>query len=457
MGRYKSYGYGSGYSYGSDSYGYGSYGKSKSKSYSYGSDWDYWGSYGYESQDDDDDLVVREPENYATPSSRDIQAKIDVWKKGATDQIKELARICYFKMIDEKDYFKPEYADFDKLSEDNKAAMETKKELYDQIFDTYIPGFTPLEQAIAIYKQMQKEAKYQEADDKGEDSDVLKPCTLDFDREVYTDPNINDQLELNEHSKTRKMSVLDKVSIIGDLGTQFKVEKEIDEKIVSNSDIYSKKMMRDYAQIAQVDLYQKLFPNFPVKLLTKDLVVNVPVDRKEQKQKIIIIIDFSGSMCDNFKQDWVNAIMIDRLKYVLKGEAEVFFSFFVHKPEDMHFQHIHDRETVMKFWQSFSNEPSGGTTQVGKMVERIAADIAEGRLLNLDIDLSQEKPEILVINDGQDDINTKAFPYKVNAICLDEQNNQLKDLCIETKGKQVFVDSKDHVIAYSETGEEIIA
>lgn len=56
----------------------------------------------------------------------------------------------------------------------------------------------------------------------------------------------------------------------------------------------------------------------------------------------------------------------------------------------------------------------------------------------------------------QDSIQTNKFPYKVNAICLDQQNNQLKDLCIETKGKQVFVDSSNKVIAYSEQGEEII-
>ena len=35
------------------------------------------------------------------------------------------------------------------------------------------------------------------------------------------------------------------------------------------------------------------------------------------------------------------------------------------------------------------------------MVEYIATDIANKRLCNLDIDLSEEKPEILIINDGR--------------------------------------------------------
>jgi uncharacterized protein with von Willebrand factor type A (vWA) domain len=456
MSRYKSYGYGSGYGYGSSSYGYGSTYGSTRKKYSY-SDWGSWGSYGFDSQDNDDSLVVKEPENYSTPTAKDIETKASVWKQSAVDQIKELARVCYFKMIEDKDYFKPEYADFSKFSGDEKEALSKKKELYDKIYDTYIPGFTPLEQAIAIFKKIQQEGKETGKKEDKNDFTLDKQFMLDFDREVYSDPNINEQLELNDVSKTRKMSVLDKISIIGQLGSQFKVEKEVDEKIVSNSDTYAKKMMSDYAQIAQVDLYQKLFPNFPVKLLTKDLIVNVPVDRKEQKQKIIIILDESGSMWETFKQDWVNAIMIDRLKYVLKGEAEVFFSYFVSNPNEMHFQHIHNRETVMKFWQTFSNEPDGGMTKVGEMVNHIAASIENKKLCNLDIDLSEEKPEILVINDGDDNIHSNAFPYKVNAICLGTMNNQLKDLCIAAKGKKVFVSEEDKVTAYSEAGEEIIA
>lgn len=454
MAGYRTYG-------GRKSYGGGGYyggGNSGYSSYSYGGSWDYWGSYFNDPLEDDSSLVVKEPENYTTPSARDIEQKADVWKKESIDQIKELARVCYFKMIGDKDYFKEEYADFTQLSEENAQAMQVKKDFYDQIYDTFIPGFTPLEQAIAIYQNMSKhDPEYADDNDKS-DVELMREAKLDFDREVYFNPDINDQLEMNEHSKNKKMSILNKVSIIGQLGEQFKVEKEVEEKLVSNSDTYAKKMMRDYAQLAQVDLYQRLFPNFPVKLLMKDLVVSVPVDKKEQKQKIIILLDFSGSMHEPFKQDWVNAILIDRFRYVMKGEAEVFFSYFVDDPDAMHFHHVHDRESVIKFWQQFSNEPNGGMTRVGDMVERIASDvIKQKKLHNLSIDLSEEKPEILVINDGQDNIHSKQFPYKVNAICLAQMNNQLKDLCIETHGKKVYVAQDGDVIAYSESGQEKVS
>jgi hypothetical protein len=95
-------------------------------------------------------------------------------------------------------------------------------------------------------------------------------------------------------------------------------------------------------------------------------------------------------------------------------------------------------------------------TRVGSMVVHIAKEISEKRLCNLDIDLSEEKPEILVINDGDDSIDAKDFPYKVNAICLGENNSQLKDLCVKSGGKKVFVNYANKVIAYSEAGEEKI-
>jgi len=438
-------------SYGKTSYrknnGYSSYGKSS---------WSYdWGSYyGSSRLDNNDDLFVKESENYITPTATEIERKTGQFKKTSVDQIKELALVCYYKMIEEKDYINDKFADPDSLSDENKNIYGVKKEFYDKIFETYIPGFTPLEQAIAIFNQMKNEADQ----NNGEIDDQMdKTSVLDFDRDLYTDPDINEQLMINDENKDRKMNIMNHLSIIGDLGNEFKVEKEISEKIVNNSNIYSKKMMRDYSQLANVDLYQKLFPNFNIKMLTKDLVVNVPVERKEQKQKIIILLDFSGSMEQDFKQDWVNALLIDRFKYVMRGEAEVFFSYFVSDPEAMHFQHIHDRASVIKFWQTFSNDPNGGTTRIEDMVRKVSDDIINHKKLhNLKIDLSEELPEILIINDGEDHVSDRPFPYKVNAVCLGNFNEKLKNLCVNTKGKKISVSFDSKVVSYSEAGEEYI-
>jgi len=421
---------------------YSGSGWSKSGWGSFSYTWDYGG-------DNNDDLVVKDPVTYLTPTTSEIRKKVRAPKQTSIDTIKELARVCYFKMIDEKEYLIEKYADYDNLSDEDKSAISQKKDLYDSIFEQYIPGFTPLEQAISIYLKLQnKEKEYANKDDQ-EDDDMDMSKGLDFDRQLYADPDINDQLNLNELSKERKMEIMNHLSLVGQFGSEFKVEKEISEKIVANSDEYSTMIMRDYSQIHMMNLMQKVYPNFRTKFLNKDLTVSVPVDRKEQIQKIIIILDYSGSMHDTEKQIWVNAILIDRFKYVIKGEAEVFFSYFVYDCEDLEFQHIKNREDVIAFWQTFSNHPNGGSTEVGDMVEYIANEIQSGRLHNLDVNLSEEKPEILVINDGQDSIGTDAFPYKVNAVSLMEFSDELKDLCLATEGKQIEITYDREVFTYS--------
>lgn len=405
-----------------------------------------WSSFSFSwgNEDNNDDLFVKDPVTYLTPTASEIRKKVHAPKQTSIDTIKELARVCYFKMIDERDYVAEQF-----VGSENEE-HQTKKQLYDSIFDNYIPGFTPLEQAISIFLKMKGKKENADNDDDDEDEDKLDMKKgLDFDRQLYSDPNINEQLELNELSKERKMEIMNHLSLVGQFGSEFKVEKEITEKIVANSDQYSTMIMRDYSQIHMMNLMQKVYPNFRSKFLTKDLTVSVPVDRKEQIQKIIIILDYSGSMHYPEKQIWVNAILIDRFKYVMRGEAEVFFSYFVHSTSDLHFQHIKDREDVIKFWQTFSNDPNGGMTEVGDMVEHIANEIQAGRLCNLDVDLSEEKPEILVINDGQDEIGTDKFPYKVNAVSLMEFSHQLKNLCLATGGKQIEVKEDLRVFSYS--------
>ena len=445
------------------SYGYGSRSSKKESRYSsYSWKPSVWTNYSWggleEEEDDNSKLFVKDPVTYLTPTKADIKAKSNVWIDKSIDTIKELARVCYFKMIDEREYVSEMFADYDSLSEGQQSDYEQKKQLYDGIFEQFIPGNTPLEQAIAIYRQIGGKSEYKRRDpsEQDEDEDMDYDSTLSFDRAIYSDPSINEQLEFNELSKDRKMDILDKISIVSRLGDQFKVEKEVDEKLVSNSDQYAKKIMRDYAQFSQIELYQKMFPNFRTKFLTKDLTVNVPVDRKEHKQKIIILLDFSGSMDEVEKQIWVNAILIDRLRYVMKEEAEVFFSYFVHNPKNLQFHHLKDRKDVMDFWTWFSNDPDGGTTDIGAMVTSVANDVANHKLGNLTVDLSVEKPEILVINDGQDRVGYDTLPYKVNAISLLDFSDELKNLCVKTGGKQVRVGYDHSVTAYAEEGTTVI-
>jgi hypothetical protein len=40
----------------------------------------------------------------------------------------------------------------------------------------------------------------------------------------------------------------------------------------------------------------------------------------------------------------------------------------------------------------------------------------------------------------QDSIGCEEFKYKTNALCLMQNNDELKKLCLKNKGKYIFID-----------------
>lgn len=406
--------------------------------------WNYYSS--YDSDADDNDLFVKTPENYLTPTVAQIKAKVNVYTRESICLIKEATRVCYFKMINDRDYINKSHS----YSEDEAFK---KKTLYDSIYETFIPGTTPLEQAISIYWKTSDESSRGRANNKSN----RKPShTVEFKRENYADAALNNQLDDNYLSSNNKLDILNRISILGDLGNQFQVEKEVGEFEVHYSDTTSVRLMRSYEEIDRVELYQRVLPNFDLKFYNKDLMVTIPVTKTEKKQKIIILIDYSGSMNEEYKQLWVNAILVDRFRYVIKGEAEIIVSFFVSNPNDLKFFHVKTASDVDEFWKTFSNRPNGNCTNIGRIVKYVAHEIEEGRLHNLNLNLSQEKPEILIINDGQDSVGYNEFGYKVNAISIDEFSDELKDLCIETGGKQVQITSNMEIFSYAEEDGKVV-
>ena len=57
----------------------------------------------------------------------------------------------------------------------------------------------------------------------------------------------------------------------------------------------------------------------------------------------------------------------------------------------------------------------------------------------------------------QDSIHTEEFPYKVNAVSLMQFNDELRDLCLATGGKQIKVTQDERIYSYTEgVGEQEI-
>jgi len=460
------YGYGNSYS---SNYNKGGYTSSKNNAFTYKSLYD-WGDWGIGADSlSEKYLAVKAHENYMTPSRTEIEMKY-LSVNGKTfrgtyldvEKIQEYSRYFYHELVENPDYMKsPSEISY------GKGWLDSKEAFYKDLKDTDIPGYTPLERAIHLYVKTSPEKdtkgkkitrEESEAGDEEELANLLS-SGIEFDKDWW-DTDLNDLFEANY--KNRKMNVLNKISLLKELGAKFEIEKEVTETIVANSNKFKKKMLRDYSQLPMIELYQRLMPNYQHKLITKDLVFNAPININENKQKIIILLDYSGSMSSGDKQDWVVTILADRLRYVMKGEAEIFFSYYLYEISFLNFTHIHDRDSALEFWKKFSTSPSGGDTAIGKMINHIAQEIPQKKLHNLDIDLSKEKPEVLIIHDGQDSVKTSHFDYKSNAITmLDGVNEELKKVCIETKGMYVYIPSgeighNNPIKAYEENFERLL-
>ena len=102
----------------------------------------------------------------------------------------------------------------------------------------------------------------------------------------------------------------------------------------------------------------------------------------------------------DIKHDWVQSILMDRFKYVMRGEAEVYFSYFVYNVKKFH--HIKNKQDVMNFWTSvYNRSPGGGGTDIGSIINQLEIEVNSGNFFSTGLDLSEEKPEVLIINDGQ--------------------------------------------------------
>ncbi len=419
--------------------------------------WSNYNFYGFTHDtteiDDNSKLMVKEPESYLTPTAEEIKQKVAVYSRDKIDTIKEYARVCYFKMIDDREYLSELYSK-DETIPIKLEDFAKKKQVLDEIYDTFLPGFSPLEQAIAIHWRItDTEANRNAQGNPGQSSTSIAV----FERDVFCNPILNNLVDKNPYAQDSRFETLNNISLVGKMGEEFKVELDVSEKEVHNAITYKKKVMSSFEQVTKVDMIQRMLPNFETRFLTKDLIINMPVNRSEKKQKLIILCDYSGSMSDRKKQNWVNGILMERMKYVIKGEAEIFFSFFVSSTYDLKFYHLKDEKSVNEFWSNFSNYPGGSTTDIGRIVQYVANEVKSGKLHNLKVDLSRELPEILIINDGQDKVHVSNFPYKVNAVSLLQFSDQLKQLCIDSGGKQIQICENRKIFCHNKEGcEELI-
>lgn len=133
------------------------------------------------------------------------------------------------------------------------------------------------------------------------------------------------------------------------------------------------------------------------RVLTGQTPVRERCTRQEKRQLLYCLVDCSGSMDNGERIAKAGGVLLNRLKAVVAGEAEVYFRFFDGAPRQEHHAATPEEAKRLMAQVVERGNYSGGSTDIRAAVraaaERIEELIASGEQLY--------KPEICLVSDGE--------------------------------------------------------
>lgn len=158
----------------------------------------------------------------------------------------------------------------------------------------------------------------------------------------------------------------------------------------------------------------------------RERVVNI-----EKKQLLFIIVDCSGSMDSGNRIAKACGILMNRLKAVINGEAELYFSFF--DTELLKVYSVKTPDEAKSLMETLRKKNfSGGSTSIDSAMKQAKAEIDK-----IIADGATYRPELVVVTDGDDNLSSTAKDYagtKVHAFVVEERNEKLVNLAKATGG-----------------------
>lgn len=217
-------------------------------------------------------------------------------------------------------------------------------------------------------------------------------------------------------------AMINKISLLKQR-TQIRTSKPLTNKTVLK--------MRNYGELpAMASVVEMIKPTFGMKLATKQLGIVAPVEHA--KQSVVFLIDISGSMSYKEKTDWVRALLLDRYDQVMARTAELFIVPFegdAYVNQTLFIGNARDVRKNLKWFPEFN----GGGTDIQKAVGQVSEQIISGRVGKYVI--RGERPQIVVINDGQDYVREDYKPKVVtHGFILGQHNPGMKAMCENSGG-----------------------
>lgn len=323
------------------------------------------------------------------------------------------------------------------------------------------PGKSPLEQAMNLLKLLAT----QNGGEPGGDGDTL-PIFEEGNPE-QTGERLNDIMDDVESLTDEEQELLDPGEDAGsgdkggrddDLGTMklaedmakgkdlwLKVSRQLDKlarmKVARSVRVLpdpegDEVRVRPIAHLGEINRLQKSEWALPsvyraFRLVTRTAMVRERVRREEKQQLLYMIVDCSGSMGNDQRIAKAGGVLMNRLKAVIAGEAQIYVRFFDSRLYEEHFASspAEARNLIRRFEEK---NFSGGSTNISGCAKeaqaRIEEIVAEGKVT---------RPELVVVSDGDDEVTLTTEDLrgtKLHAFVVGGSNSALTDLAVKTGG-----------------------
>ena len=221
---------------------------------------------------------------------------------------------------------------------------------------------------------------------------------------------------------SEQKNFISKLSLLGTRG-KIKIQRTAAENKIAQ--------MTEYGQLGNLNsMVSVVLPTFNYKFATKQLLVREP--EQSTKQQVIFLIDDSASMDDDEKIAWQRALMVDRLTAVAKGECELYLAWYTNGVDEDNIIKISTKEEALEYLPKH-RVANGGATNIEKAV-RYVCDGIKNNVLG-EHQLKGKKYQIVIINDGNDDVDPEYTPnIMTHAFILGQDNENLQQIVTNSGG-----------------------
>ena len=334
-----------------------------------------------------------------------------------------------------------------------------------------VPGETPLEKSMSLVKMLSHNAE-QENDDGATvpDQEDMLPIFEGWKSGQELAEDLNAALESIETLDDVEKEIMDASMDADPTLAQTSDDKDFSKlpiaedmfngrdiwlKVARNLDVLKRMMVRKQSRFEPdpegEDIRQRPIEGFheigklpitewllPQNMRTLRIATGVPMIRErgrytDKQQLLYIIIDASGSMSNHKRVATAGGVLMNRLKAVITGDAQVYCRFFDSKLYTEHFAGT--PEEARKLIKLFKDRNfHGGSTEIADCARK-----ANERILEIcKQDPTLTRPELVIVTDGDDDVHSLKLEQfvktKVHAFIVDRNNDDLVEFAKATGG-----------------------